>query len=112
MAQMHAGHNRNPGDGHADGDGTMSIAQLIKRMADLERRVYPAGDRSLSLEEVHRMLWRQDRDAFLSLVLEGCNSARSFQEQFEQEEADRARQVSGTRACIQGGYYSEERSCS
>jgi hypothetical protein len=51
----------------------------------------PRGNRSFTLEELHRMLWQQDKPAFLRLVQEGCTSARSFQRQFEQ--ADRAMQA-------------------
>ena len=61
----------------------------------------PAGDRCFTLEQLHRMLWLQDRGVFLSLVREGCNSARSYQQQFEREEADRAPQpVPRTGGCI------------
>jgi len=51
------------------------------------------GTRSFTLEELHRMLWQQNKRAYLKLAREGYRSVQFHQEQFEREDAEKAQQA-------------------
>ena len=65
----------------------MSIAQLRRRADALENWRGPAGQVSLTLEEVCRGLWRMDKRLCEKMSREGDRSMGFYIGQFKAEEA-------------------------
>jgi hypothetical protein len=64
--------------------GQMTTRQMRKRVEALEK-VAPKDDRTFTLEQLCRRLWRQDQRAFLKVVEETGTFSSSFVSQFELE---------------------------
>ena len=75
----------------------MSTRQSLKRVAKLENLMCPQsdGDISITLEELCRSMWRQDKKGFLESAKN--NSYRLFVSQFEREDAAEAASRDGLR---------------
>jgi hypothetical protein len=70
----------------------MSTRQIRKRVEKLATKVNPAGEGlrfSGTLEDLCRLMWRQDRKSYMEMVGEGDSVLRGFGGQFEREDAER-----------------------
>jgi hypothetical protein len=67
----------------------MSTRQIRKRVEKVEEKVCPEHDGSYTLEELCRMLWRQDKRGYLEMANGGDHTLRLFVQQFEREDAER-----------------------
>ena len=66
----------------------MTTRQMRKRVEALEK-VAPKHDRTFTLEQLCRWLWRQDKRAFVKVAEE--TGTFSFVSQFELEDAESAK---------------------
>ena len=77
------------------------MRNLRRRIHRLEQQLCPSGDGLVTLEELLRSLWRDDRDAFLGAT-ESLN-CRYLTRHFELEDAERDRRgMRGTGALRNG----------
>jgi hypothetical protein len=60
-----------------------------KRVEKLAARLCPTSDRSSTLEELCRLMWRQDKRGFRTLANADCPYLRVFVASFELEDAQR-----------------------
>jgi hypothetical protein len=60
---------------------------MRKRLDVLAEQLIPKKRRSYALQQLCRLMWRQDKQGFIDIARDGC--LRSFIEQFEREDADR-----------------------
>ena len=67
----------------------MRTIQIRRRLDALSERIRPGKARRVTLEELCRGLWEQDRQGFRSLVTKEIPGFRVFLAMFEREEADR-----------------------
>jgi hypothetical protein len=68
----------------------MRTTQIRRRLDALSARIRPGRPRRVTLEELCRSYWKQDRQGFRSLVTKEMPGYRVFLEMFEREEADRS----------------------
>jgi hypothetical protein len=71
----------------------MSIHQLSNRVLKLERLLPPTRDRTYTLEEICRSMWRQNKSHLIEIAKN--NSYQLFVYQFEREDAEAAAARSG-----------------
>ena len=71
----------------------MSTRQIRKRVEKIQEKVRPTRDGMRfggTLEDLCRLMWRQDRKRHMEMVAEGDSTLRVFCHQFEREDAERA----------------------
>ena len=68
----------------------MSTREMRRRLAKVQEKVNPVHDGTYTLEELCRLMWRQDRKQYMEMVAEGDSILRAFTGQFEREDAERA----------------------
>jgi hypothetical protein len=62
---------------------------MRKRITKVQEKVCPEHDGAYTLEELCRLMWRQDRKQYMEMVAEGDSILRAFSGQFEQEDSER-----------------------
>jgi hypothetical protein len=67
----------------------MRTTQIRRRLESLSSKFCPSGKRSFTLEEVCRLYWDTDQQAFRSLVARECPGFRVFVDMYEREDAER-----------------------
>ena len=68
----------------------MSTRQMRKRIEKLTEQTSPTDGLRWSgtLEDLRRLMWRQDKQGFIKIANEKGSMYRSFVDQFEREDAE------------------------
>ena len=75
----------------------MTMSLIRRRVEKLAAKLSPTSDRSFTLEELCRLMWRQHKRGFLALANGDCPHLRVFVTSFERDDAQRCAHAHGKR---------------